>query len=441
MRDRWLMKSFYGAAFAVAALLAGCTLYNEVSIRPAFLTPAGLERGADVRQMLERADFLHAFEQAKTIDARPRKNAQDLAALGAAELAGGRYDTARRHLRQALDLSPGRDTYAAVAWDLAQIEYLTNNFATSLDWAETARDYGLAVKQWHMDYLTSLSTVQVYSFRGTVSDEVPMRVGRPDVPRVDITINGKKDLSAVIDSGAVLSIISKSVADTLAIKRLGKVEGTFYGLLGEPIKVEFGLIETLEIGAITIDNVPVAIMPDSNMKFLVSDRREFRMDFLLGANLLKEFRTELDFRRSRATFTRLTARDRQPAADQNLYFDNFRPVVRTTINKKGWFLFVLDTGSEVTFLNDSQLSKLPINTYAPRMHNATLQGLGGATKRGAKVQNVEIGLDKWAGTFKTLPMYSSPGETRSAGIIGENYLRNFIVVLDFGRMRVDLEKL
>jgi len=43
--------------------------------------------------------------------------------------------------------------------------------------------------------------------------------------------------------------------------------------------------------------------------------------------------------------------------------------------------------------------------------------------------------------FKTLPMYSSPGETRSAGIIGVNYLRNFIVVLDFGRMRVDLERL
>jgi hypothetical protein len=268
-----------------------------------------------------------------------------------------------------------------------------------------------------------------------------MRVGRPDVPRVDITINGTKELSAVIDSGAVLSIISKRVADTLPVKRLGKFQGTFYGLLGEPINVDFGLIETLEIGSITIDNVPVAIMPDENMKFLVSDRREFRMDFLLGANLLKEFRTEMDFRRNLATFTRLTARDRQPASDQNLYFDGFRPVVRSTINKKGYFLFVLDTGSEVTFLNDSALASLPINSYAPRLHNATLQGLGGATKRGAKVQNVEIGLDKWSGTFKTLPMYSSPGETRSVGIVGENYLRNFIVVLDFGRMRLDLERL
>jgi len=435
------MKSVGAALVTGAVLIAGCALYNEVSIRPAFQNPAGLDRGSDMRQMLDRADFLHAYEMAKTLDARPRKNVHELAALGSAELAGGRFDEARRHLREALDLGPTRDIYAAVAWDLSQVEYLTNNFATSLDWAETARDHGLAIKQWHLDYLTSLATTPVYSFRGTVSDEVPMRVGRPDVPRIDITVNGTSNLSAVIDSGAVLSIISKRVADALPIKQLGKVQGTFYGLLGEPINVEFGLLETLEIGAITIDNVPVAIMPDSNMKFFVSDRREFRMDFLLGANLLKEFRTELDFRRSRATFTRLTARDRQPAADQNLYFDNFRPVVRATINKKGWFLFVLDTGSEVTFLNDSQLARLPINTYAPRMHNATMQGLGGATKRGAKVENVEIGLDKWAGMFKTLPMYSSPGETRSAGIIGVNYLRNFIVVLDFGRMRVDLERL
>jgi hypothetical protein len=433
-------KSASGGLLALV-LMSGCTLYNEVSIKPIYITPQNLERGGDLSQMIRRADFLRAYELGKTIDAKPRPTVAELSQLGAAELAGGRFDDARRHLRAALDLEPPRETYAAIAWDLSQLEYLSNNFAASLDWAETANDFGLGVKKWHLDYLRALSDFNVYSFRGTVSDEVPIRIGRPDVPRVDIVINGSKPASAVIDSGAVLSIISERLASSLPIRRLGEFEGMFYGLLGEPIPVKFGIIDTLEIGTITIDNVPVAIMPDENMSFFVSDRREFRMDFLLGANLLKEFRTELDFRRNRATFTRLQARDRKPDADQNLFFDNFRPLVRSTINQKGWFLFVLDTGSEVTFLNDSQLMALPINIYAPRLHNATLQGLGGARKRGAKVENVEIGIDKWAGTFKTLPMYSSPGEQRSVGIVGENYLRNFIVVLDFGRMRVDLQRL
>ena len=35
-------------------------------------------------------------------------------------------------------------------------------------------------------------------------------------------------------------------------------------------------------------------------------------------------------------------------------------------------------------------------------------------------------------------MYDSSENERSVGIVGENYLKNFDVVIDFGRMRVDL---
>ena len=66
--------------------------------------------------------------------------------------------------------------------------------------------------------------------------------------------------------------------------------------------------------------------------------------------------------------------------------------MRGTVNRHGWFMFVVDTGSEVTYLNEAQLSKLPIDFYTPRVHSATLQGLGGAKKRGAKIEDVEAGL-------------------------------------------------
>ena len=114
------------------------------------------------------------------------------------------------------------------------------------------------------------------------------------------------------------------------------------------------------------------------------------------------------------------------------------PAVRGTINRHGWYAFILDTGSEVTFLNNRQIGSLPIQIFAPKVHNATLQGLGGAKKHGAKVENVEVGVDRWAGTFRTLPMYESAENEKSVGIVGENYLKNFDVVIDFGRMRVDL---
>ena len=430
---------------AVSALAligaARCALYSDVSIGPLIVQPAKIERGADLRSMIRKADYLRAIEMASVVENRQRKNPVDLVDLGYAELAAGRYDDARRHLRAAIDLNPFRTTYAEAAWHLSQVEYMTNSFETSLEWANTAIQNGLSILPWHIEYLTSLSKVSVYRFSGLPSDELPMKIGRPDIPRLDVRINRSNEpVIAVIDSGAVLSIMSERLASSLQIERLSVSRGTFYGLLNEPIEVQFGLIKTLEIGAVVVENVPIAIMPDEKMRFVVEGKQEFRIDFLLGANLLKEFRLELNFSRNRAIFTRLTSIDRRPVADQNLFFENFRPNVRGTVNRHGWFLFVLDTGSEVTYLNETQLASLPINAFTPRVHSATLQGLGGSKKRGSKIENIEIGIDRWAGTFRTIPMYAAEEKERPAGIIGENFLKNFDVVIDFGRMRVDLKR-
>jgi hypothetical protein len=371
-----------------------------------------------------------------------RKSAEELVALGQAELAANRIADARHHLRTAIDLSPFHTTYADAAWGLSQVEFTDNNYETSLEWAQVAMQHGLTVLQWHLDYLKAMSHVQAYRVASAVrTDEVRMKIGRPDVPRIEVRLNkAESTTTAVIDSGAVLSIMSQRLAAQIPVKRLPTSRGTFYGLLGEPISVDFAMIDMLEIGGIALADVPVAIMPDDKMRFLVTGKKEFKIDFLLGANLLKEFRLDFNFDSNHVRFTRLTSIDKRPVADQNLFFDQFRPHVRGTVNKRGWFLFVLDTGSEVTFLNEHQLPSLPINMFAPRVHSATLQGLGGARKHGSKIEEVEIGIDRWAGAFRTLPMYSGGEQERSVGIIGENFLKNFHAVIDFGRMRVDLTR-
>src|SRR6185503_287357 len=141
---------------------------------------------------------------------------------------------------------------------------------------------------------------------GPRSDELHMKIGRPDVPRIEVKMNrSPSPVTAVIDSGAVLSIISQRLAEEHPVRRLPVTRGTFYGLLGEPISVEFAMVDTLELGEIVLENVPVAIMPDDKMRFLVTGKKEFKIDFLLGANLLKEFRLDFDFDRNRVTFTYL----------------------------------------------------------------------------------------------------------------------------------------
>jgi hypothetical protein len=417
---------------------AGCALYSEVSIGPLMLEQGKLERGSNLQEMVETGDFNRAVQMARAFDSREKPAARDLALLGKAELAAGRFDSARRRLRQALDLKLNFQLEADVAWDLSQVEYLSNNYEASRVWADHAIRNGTRVMQWHLSFLDALSNVQTYRMSRTEPTRMAMHFGKPDIPRVEILANGSHEAIAVIDSGAVLSIISEDFARQAEVRSLGDFGGTFYGLLGEPIPVRFGLLETVQLGGIVVSNVPVAIMPDRKLHFFVYNREPFRMDVLIGANFLKEFRTTFDYREGTVTFAPLTAEMRRPADNQNMFFVNFRPLVHTTINRRGWYLFLIDTGSEVTFLNEQLISKTAVR-YAPKVHGANLQGLGGAQQTGQKIENVEIGVDRWAGLFKNLPLYGNES-TNALGILGQNLLKHFVVVMDFGTMRLELQR-
>lgn len=423
---------------ALLVVVAGCALYSDVTIVPLNVQPGNIDHPNDITSMIRKADLVRAVQLAPSIEAKHNRSAQELAALGNAEMISGRFDEARRHLRTALDLAPFRTTYSTIAWDLSQLEYMTNNYEASLDWARIAGDHGMVIKKWHTDYLAALSGVNVYQVSGKRSERIAMRTNRPEVPRIDVRLNKTKTVTGIIDTGAVICIVSQQLATDLALEPLGNIQGTFTGLLGEPIPVHFALLDTMELGDMVVSKIPVAVMADDKMKFFVTGRKEFHIDLLIGTNFVKEFRTELDFRRNLVTLTALTSADRRPSPDQNIFIEGFRPAVRGTINRHGWFMFILDTGSEVTFLNEKHIEDLPIQLLAPKVHSAMLQGLGGAQKHGPKVENVELGFDKWAGIFHDLPMYDSAEADRTAGIVGENYLRNFVVTLDFGRMRLDL---
>lgn len=425
-------------AAAVIVFAARCALYSEVSISPLHLTPGDITRHAgSISSLVEHADFAQAVRLADVIESSPRSTYRDYAALGRAELAAGRFDAARRHLRIAYTKEPFQTEAAEIAWDLSQTEYLANQYAAALEWARVAEQGGMRIRKWHTAYLEALASEDIYRFAGARSSRVSMRSQAPNVPRVEVAINAAA-VTGIIDSGAVLSIVSRSFAERAKVRSIGDFHGTFYGLLGEPIDVTFGIVDLLEIGKMEVRNVPVAIMGDENLRFFAANRTPFRMDFLLGANLLKEFRLQLDFRRERALFTKLEARDRVVSDRQNLFWINFRPFVNATINRKGWYLFALDTGSEVTFLNENQLDATPLRNEHS-YHSALLQGLGGSTKRGAKMRDISIGVDRWSGDFRTIPLYSTE-RTHAFGILGENFLQHFTVTLDFGAMRLALDK-
>ncbi|HEY0593340.1 MAG TPA: retroviral-like aspartic protease family protein [Thermoanaerobaculia bacterium] len=425
------------AAAVSFLLLSACALHNQVSVTPTFLLPSDIRtKGTTVVDFEEVGDYGRAIGFAGAVESKERPSAREFLALGKAELAAGRFDDARRHLRKVLDLRATRADVGSAAWALSETEYLANNFDAAYDWAEFAVENGVTVRRWHLDFLRSLRGLKAFEIPVSRAVTTEMKIGKPDIPRIEVRINGAPKVDAVIDTGAVMSIVSKTYAAATKIRSAGDYTGTFIGLLGEPIEVRFGIVDSLILGDLEVRNVPVAIMADEKLKFLVFNREEFRMDVLIGTNLLKEFRVELDFRHDVVTLQPLPPGSRVPVAEQNLFFVGFRPLVQAAINRKGWFLFVVDTGSEVTFLNQELIEAMPIRRSI-RFHGATLQGLGGAQKRGEKVEDVEVAVDAWGGKFKNIPLYASE-QANAFGIVGQNFLRNFRVVIDFGTMRLDL---
>ena len=432
--ERYRRLGSIGLIAASILLVHACALSTEITVQRLILTPQDLILSTGIEEAVNGGDYLTAIQLASRIDPSPAD--RDFVALARAEMACGRFEEARNRFLRVLEGEKRSLERSRILWDLSQLAYLANDYEESLDRAVEARGEGLDVQQWHLNLLLSLEGVSVYRHSGERRVLVPMKADDPDIPRVQIRFAQGEPVDAVIDSGAVMTIVSASLASSAGIQSLGEFRGTFFGLIGEPIEVTFGLIRVLQIGGLHVHDVPVAIMPDRKLNFMIAGDRTFRIDMLLGTAFLKEFRLEFDSRAERIEMSWVGSENRVPAANQNLFFIDLRPYVHTAINGRGWYTFLLDTGSEITFLNGSKLRITDV-TGLPRPHGATLQGLGGAQRRGARLSDVAIGVDAWSGIFKDIPLYDDE-RSAAVGLIGQNLLENFRVTIDFGTMRVDL---
>ena len=412
--------------------MTGCTLKNEVEVYPLVTSPPR-RLFSTLVSSVEAGDYVRALTFIEASAGKTERSAEEAAALGKIELASGRYQAAYRHLQEALARESSRDKRALIAFDLSQTAYLDDRFDDARRWAREAAGYGLPIRSWYLAFLDALAGVPALTITGT-TEQKAFAFGAPDIPRIQASVNGRRDVTAILDTAAVLTIVSEKLASDLSIRKLGEFNGTFVGLIGEPIRVTFGILESIRIGELEARNVPVAIMPDDKLSFFVVEKQPFKMDLLLGMNLLRRLRLDLRFTGRILSMTPIERND-ELIEDPNLFLVDFRPVVPASIHRKGSYPFLLDTGSEVTFLNSTTLADTSARG-ARTVHGATLQGLGGARKYGEKIGAVELGLAGWGATYETLPLYEH--DSSAFGIVGQSFLKHFRVVIDFGRMRLDL---
>ncbi len=112
----------------------------------------------------------------------------------------------------------------------------------------------------------------------------------PMMPGAEMVLNGKT-VTARLDTGGSFLHVSPSFAEQLGLEHPGISEKTF-GALG--FNETYYTIGNLEIGSITIGNVPIAVHDLGPAVTAFEQMYGIRVDVIFGTNILQQFLTTID---------------------------------------------------------------------------------------------------------------------------------------------------
>jgi predicted aspartyl protease len=429
-----------GAAALVAAL-AACSFSRETAVLPHQLLkplPAGLVNAFNAEEQLalgyvpEVAAFL-ASEGAKTLDSVrfDRLGGQVLLECGDFRGAAPRLERAFAGLGRASDR-------ADAAWLLSQAAYWDGAFTEAGRWARAAQREGKRVPEGWAVFLESPPPRPLYGgAKAGESATLSVDFGRPDLVRVAARVNGHAPEEFVLDSGASVSLLTDSAADRLGVRFVPGATAAARGLHGTETPMRLGWLDSVQLGDVSLADVPVGVLPDGTLTFETRSLGVFRLNGVLGAHLMKELDWRIEYVGKRVFARRLEPKAAHGSRDQNLFFRRMKPMVRTSLNGRPWSFFLLDTGSEPSMVTRGGLRKTH-GFESEAAYPVTLEGIGKSRVSWGKISNVTLGVGAWMVRFKDI-VVKEEGDGLEDGLLGASFLANFDVEIRFGAMTLTIE--
>ncbi len=389
-------------------------------------------------ERLTRGEYLEVEADLRKLPrAQLEKSVTSLATLGRAFLARGDIDSALPLLTRAIDLEARPARRAELEWALAQGFIFWDEPELALEFASAARRDGYGLLPGYIHFLEAIQNLPLYDGAAAgESHETEFSMQGFDLIRVPVRVNGS-DSAAIVDTGAAYTILTQSFAKKVGAREIPDSKAFGRGLHAKEFPLTFGIVDRLEFGGFSIAHVPVMLMPDDALLFETS-RGEFPVPMVLGIHLIKQFRVGLDYGRRHMRLTRVEPRGAGRDPDQNLFVARSRIFARTSINKSGWYQLLLDTGSEPTMLTSNGVRRAGLRA-SNKFYPKKLYGIGRSEAAWARVDSVVIGLDDFGIRFRNLPIKEDDGALED-GILGNSVFKNFLVTIDFRRMRIDLEQ-
>jgi Tfp pilus assembly protein PilF len=278
------MKSV-GLCFALLVMLAPCAISGQAK--------AAEQKPIDSADRLFRiGKFAEAGEQYTKIVADHPDDYSATLQLGRIALLSNRLDEAEHWLTKAIDLRPG-DANPKVM--LAEAYYRRDDFDKAVA-ALNGVDVGtnsLVAAQY-----PTLNVAKLQSFKGQTPYEVRgdgqitrLKFLRTDpLPLISVRVNGGDEVTFFIDTGGSEVALDTAFAKQLGVPLFGTAQGTFSG--GQHAEVQQGRIESLTVGAWTVKNLPVVMLP---LRQLSEGLGAKQIDGIIGTTLFYHFLATLDF--------------------------------------------------------------------------------------------------------------------------------------------------
>ena len=298
--------------------------------------------------------------------------AESLKSLMAGELetAERGFDALRRTATDSLIRSGSRVMYIAT---LQYQEKWSQLADLSRDTVRRDRDRAdkASIELWAIAFREIPPRISEFRAR---AQEIPMSVSEVGTPVVRVQI-GQDEFHFWLDTGSSMTMLASDVARSLGITPLVTDTLEVVTSTGR-IAAQPAVIPAMQVGLLAMRNVPTMIVDEAIMRMRgrrpVNQGLTLKIDGIIGFDIIRRLDIEVDYA---ARVLRL----RDPAhsgriRDRNMFWVGL-PVVRLSSMSGIPLHFALDTGAQLTFVTETLLDRLQLQTS--RIESHKVGGLGG----------------------------------------------------------------
>ncbi|MHA2302605.1 MAG: aspartyl protease family protein [Candidatus Thorarchaeota archaeon] len=258
--------------------------------------------------------------------------------------------------------------------------------------------------------------------------EINPQTGHIDIP---VSVNGEGPFRFTLDTGAVATTLTTSLAEKLGIKTHNDNDGKYEGL---GFEYAVGNLDAFSVGTDVRKNEEILVF---DMKALlgISDR----ISGNVGHSTLKDYVLSINYGKKTLRLDKRDFNGKEPSSwtDFNYVGDTHLLGVPVHINDKGPFDLVLDTGSPIIALMPKLAKEMDLELGDSEV---MVKGLGGTTGANfVSLENVAVGNDRQqnaSALVVDLTAVSRRGPLMQYGILGATFLKHYEVIIDYPRKRL-----